>query len=175
MSRNAVVAIALIAMTAAAGCKKQQPPPTPAPAPAVIVEPPPPAPEPPKVETQPRSLERVHFQYDSTSVTSATTASISHNTEILQDFPNTRVEIQGHADERGTTEYNLALGQRRAEAVKERMSRMGVSTTRMSTISYGEERPASRGSNETAWAENRRAEFRVLSHGENEPVEGTVP
>jgi peptidoglycan-associated lipoprotein len=171
MMRNVVVALFVVSMGLSVGCKKQPPPaPTPAPAPAPILEPPAPPPAPPPVVVQPKSMERVQFHFDSTAITSGTTEAISHNTEILQGFPGTRVEIQGHADERGTTEYNLALGQRRAEEVKERMTRMGVGSSRLQTISYGEERPLARTSSEDAWAQNRRAEFRVLSSGQNEPV-----
>ncbi|MBW1877050.1 MAG: OmpA family protein [Deltaproteobacteria bacterium] len=176
MMRKFVVALFVVSMSVSVGCKKQPPPtPTPAPAPAPILEAPAPPPAPPPVVVQPRALERVQFHFDSTAVTGGTTQAITHNAEILQEFPSTRVEVQGHADERGTTEYNLALGQRRAEEVKERVSRMGVSSSRLQTISYGEERPMARTSSEDAWAQNRRAEFRVLASGQNEPVEGTVP
>ena len=117
----------------------------------------------------------MYFGYDSTGVTSDSSSALELDVSILQKNPETRIEIQGHADERGTTEYNLALGQRRAEAVKDRMTRMGIAGSRLATISYGEERPLVSAQNESAWSQNRRAEFRVLSTGSSEAVKGTVP
>jgi peptidoglycan-associated lipoprotein len=174
MRKNAALAaLMLVAIsTTAANCKKKTPEPTPEPAP-VVVTPPPPAPAP--VDTTGTTLKRVYFGFDSTGVTSDSSEALELDVSILQKNPETRIEIQGHADERGTTEYNLALGQRRAEAVKERMTRMGVATSRLATISYGEERPLVSDSNESAWSQNRRAEFRVLSTGSAEAVKGTVP
>ena len=90
----------------------------------------------------------------------------------MSQFPSITVEVQGHADERGTTEYNLALGDRRAEAVRRYMTHAGVPTARISTVSFGEERPLATGSSEVAWAENRRAEFRVVASAEG--VMGTT-
>lgn len=173
MSRKLFVSLMFVTLTATVGACKKPPPPEP------TVQAPPPEP-PPAAEAEPVTastgrLDRVTFQYDSTSMDSSTAKALSSNVEILQANPNTRVEVQGHADERGTTEYNLALGQRRAEAVKERMVRMGISGARLTTISYGEERPLDRASNDAAWASNRRAEFRVLSNGAGESVQGTVP
>jgi len=72
-----------------------------------------------------------------------------------------RVAIEGHADERGTTEYNLALGQQRADAIARHLARLGVAAGRLTTITYGEERPAIEGSDESAWADNRRGELRT--------------
>ena len=77
--------------------------------------------------------------------------------EWLARYPNVRVTIEGHADERGTREYNLALGDRRATAAKNFLAAQGVDTSRMTTISYGKERPAVEGNDEAAWARNRRA------------------
>src|SRR5690606_10258475 len=88
---------------------------------------------------------------------------LQSNSDWLQQNPSSTVQIEGHCDERGTIEYNLALGERRANAAKRYIVRLGVDASRLSTISYGEERPANSGSSESAWAENRRAEFVVLS------------
>jgi peptidoglycan-associated lipoprotein len=74
-----------------------------------------------------------------------------------------RVTIEGHCDERGTVEYNLALGQRRADATRSYLVDLGIESSRLSTISYGEERPFEMGHDETAWHENRRAHFRVVN------------
>jgi peptidoglycan-associated lipoprotein len=75
---------------------------------------------------------------------------------FLKKYPNDQLVIEGHCDERGTREYNLALGERRANAVKDFLVSQGVQVARLKTISYGKERPAVLGSNETAWAQNRR-------------------
>ncbi len=174
MRHNATLAVLIVALGMSLGaCKKKAPiEPTPAPAPAPVVELPPPAPKGPPAG-QGQKLERLYFGYDSVQFEGGSDA-LTRNVEILQKNPETRIEVQGHADERGTTEYNLALGQRRAEAVKDRMVRMGVPSARLSTISYGEERPQVNAANESAYAQNRRAEFRVLSTGASEAVEGTV-
>jgi peptidoglycan-associated lipoprotein len=82
--------------------------------------------------------------------------------EHMKRFNNLRLVIEGHCDERGTAEYNLALGERRARAAYEFMILLGVESPRMQIISYGEERPLDPRSNETAWAQNRRAEFKIL-------------
>ena len=79
--------------------------------------------------------------------------------EAMRQFPDVRIRIEGHADERGTVEYNLALGERRAEAARAYLIDLGIDPDRMTTISYGEERPAVQGSNEAAWSQNRRDEF----------------
>ncbi|ODP36942.1 peptidoglycan-associated lipoprotein Pal [Sphingomonas turrisvirgatae] len=81
----------------------------------------------------------------------------------LTQFPNTRITVEGHADERGTREYNLALGDRRANAAKNYLAARGVSAGRITTISYGKERPIALGSDEASWAQNRRAVTIVLN------------
>ncbi len=116
---------------------------------------------------------KVQFELDQAALSSASMTALQANAAIMQKHPTIRVEIQGHADERGTTEYNLALGEKRARAVKEALSSMGVSDSRLAIVTYGEEKPVASGSNETAWSENRRAEFRVI--GGDETVTGTVP
>lgn len=77
-----------------------------------------------------------------------------------------KIEVQGHCDERGTTEYNMALGERRASAVRNYLTSNGIAGSRIKTVSYGKERPLSQGSDEGAWSQNRRAEFKVLSGGD---------
>jgi peptidoglycan-associated lipoprotein len=106
---------------------------------------------------------RVHFEYDSARLTPDAKAALTANAGILADHPELRVEVQGHADERGTIDYNLALGQRRANTVVGHLLNQGVAPSRLPVITYGEERPLTRGSYETAWAQNRRAEFRIVS------------
>jgi peptidoglycan-associated lipoprotein len=101
----------------------------------------------------------VPFGFDSDTVDSAGMDAVRANAAVLKAQPDRRVEIEGHCDERGTSEYNLALGARRARAVKDAMVGLGVSADRMSTVSYGEELPLCKESTESCWATNRRAHF----------------
>lgn len=105
--------------------------------------------------------DRVFFGYDRYDVSEEARATLDAQAAWLQRYPNLTVTVEGHADERGTREYNLALGERRANAVKNYLVSMGVNAGRLSTISYGKERPAVPGSNETAWAQNRRGVTKV--------------
>lgn len=116
---------------------------------------------------------RVHFETNKAVLTADSMDALTANALILARYPDLRVEIQGHADERGTTDYNLALGQQRAAAVQEYLVGQGIAASRLPLVSFGEERPASAGAGETAWAQNRRAEFRVLAGPEG--VQGTTP
>lgn len=100
--------------------------------------------------------DRVFFAFDSSDLSNQARVTLSNQAAWLRKFPGVRVAIEGHADERGTREYNLALGERRASAVKDYLVALGVAPARVKTISYGKERPAAVGSNETAWAQNRR-------------------
>ena len=84
--------------------------------------------------------------------------------EALREFPEVDVRIEGHADERGTIEYNLALGERRADSARRYLIDLGIDPDRLTTVSYGEERPMTPGSNEAAWADNRRDEFIAASN-----------
>ena len=101
--------------------------------------------------------DRVFFDYDSYSIDDQDRQTLDSQAAWLLRYPNVRVTIEGHADERGTREYNLALGDRRANAAKNYLAARGVSPARMTVISYGKERPEALGSDETAWAQNRRA------------------
>jgi peptidoglycan-associated lipoprotein len=101
--------------------------------------------------------DRVFFEFDSYQLDSAAQSTLTAQAGWLAKYPNVRVTIEGHADERGTREYNLALGERRANSVKNFLAGQGVSAERINIISYGKERPAVEGSNEAAWAQNRRA------------------
>ena len=100
--------------------------------------------------------DRVFFAYDSSALTAAATDSLDTQIAWLKKNPKVSVIVQGHCDERGTREYNLALGERRANAVRNYLVSQGIASDRVSTISYGKERPVVLGSNETAWAQNRR-------------------
>ena len=103
------------------------------------------------------SSDRVFFDTDSHTVDDQARQTLDTQAEWLMRNPGVNVTIEGHADERGTREYNLALGDRRANAAKNYLATRGVSPSRMTVISWGKERPVAEGSNESAWAQNRRA------------------
>jgi len=107
----------------------------------------------------------VLFVTDSFDVDDEARAILNRQVQWLQQYPNVRFTIEGHCDERGTREYNLALGDRRANSVKNFMASAGIPASRISTISYGKERPAAQGSDESAWAQNRRAVTVVIENG----------
>jgi peptidoglycan-associated lipoprotein len=100
--------------------------------------------------------DRVFFGFNKSEINSESADTLKRQAAWMQENGNVTVVVEGHADERGTREYNLALGERRANAVREHLISLGVSAARINTISYGKERPAVLGSNEAAWAQNRR-------------------
>jgi peptidoglycan-associated lipoprotein len=101
--------------------------------------------------------DRVFFDFDRYDLKPAATATLARQAAWLKQYQNRTITIEGHADERGTREYNLALGERRANSVKNYLISQGVSADRIKTISYGKERPVALGHNEAAWSQNRRA------------------
>ncbi len=101
----------------------------------------------------------VYFDFDSTALRSDARAEIEGIAGYLKKNPALQLTIEGHCDEQGTTEYNVALGDRRARAIRDYLARLGIEERRLAVISYGEERPAQSGGDETAWAQNRRGEF----------------
>jgi peptidoglycan-associated lipoprotein len=103
------------------------------------------------------SSDRIFFDTDSSDVDSADQATLQSQATWLGKYPDKRITVEGHADERGTREYNLALGERRANATKNALVTLGVNAARITTISYGKERPEATGSDEDAWSKNRRA------------------
>lgn len=105
--------------------------------------------------------DRVFFGYDQYNLTEEARRTIERQAAWLNQYPNLSVTIEGHCDERGTREYNLALGAKRANAVKSYMVALGIDSSRLSTISYGKERPAVPESNPSAWAQNRRGVTKV--------------
>ncbi|SDF55077.1 peptidoglycan-associated lipoprotein [Limimonas halophila] len=105
--------------------------------------------------------DRVFFAFDKSSLSDEAKQTIERLAAWMRENADTTITIEGHADERGTREYNLALGARRASAVKDYLVALGINPNRLQTVSYGEERPAVLGSNEEAWAKNRRAVFKV--------------
>jgi len=101
----------------------------------------------------------VYFEYDSSRVQGDQVSRIEHNGDFLKQNAGKRVRIEGNCDERGTREYNLALGERRASAAKKYLTSLGVDAGRITTVSWGEEKPLVFGQDEQSWAQNRRADF----------------
>jgi peptidoglycan-associated lipoprotein len=108
----------------------------------------------------------VHFEYDQSDLRPDDRAILDAKVPILQANPSVAIRVGGHTDERGSDEYNLALGQRRAAAAKAYLVQHGIAASRIETISYGEERPVAQGADESAWAQNRRAEFEITAGGQ---------
>ncbi|OQY53175.1 MAG: peptidoglycan-associated lipoprotein [Desulfobacteraceae bacterium 4572_89] len=103
--------------------------------------------------------QNIHFDFDSSELSSMAKTLLKEKAEWMSDNPGIHVTIQGHCDERGTTDYNLGLGERRAMAAKNYLSNLGISNSRLTTISFGEEKPLDAGSSEEAYRKNRRAQF----------------
>lgn len=160
-----LVTSAALALSACAKKAPEQLPPPPqdtTPPPAPTAPPPPPAASGPRPGSQADFLasvasDRVFFDTDKYDIDDADKATLQSQAAWLQKYPQVKVTIEGHCDERGTREYNLALGDRRANAAKNFLASLGVDPSRMTTISYGKERPDALGSDEAAWAKNRRA------------------
>jgi len=113
------------------------------------------------IEEEPIELEDVFFDFDKFSIKDEYKKVLSANADILLAHPEVNILVEGHCDERGTIEYNLALGEKRARAVVDFYLAYGIDTGRLSIVSYGEERPFAHGSTEEAWAKNRRAHMVV--------------
>ena len=176
--RQPVAVLALAAVAALAlSCKKTPPPPPPAP-PPVAPATPPPAPPAPELAAQADEYERlrqmsadeidrlglltdIHFEYDKFDLREGDRQLLSKNAETLKRFDFIKITIEGHCDERGSVEYNLALGERRAKAAFDYLLSLGVEAGRMKTVSYGKEVPLCQESNEDCWARNRRDHFAV--------------
>ena len=105
--------------------------------------------------------EDIHFEFDSSTLTPEAQLILKKKAEWLQNNPGSMSTIEGHCDERGTSEYNIALGDRRATSAKNFLVDLGISASRLTTISYGEERPVDPGKSEEAWAKNRRCHFTI--------------
>lgn len=163
----ALLTISAAVLVSACARKREDLPPPPPP-PATPVPLPEPSAPPPAVGTTavPGSMadfmaragsDRVFFALDRYDLDAEARATLDRQAQWLRQYPAVRATIEGHADERGTREYNLALGERRANAARNYLAAQGVAASRMTVISYGKERPAVEGSNEEAWAQNRRA------------------
>jgi peptidoglycan-associated lipoprotein len=166
--RTLMLALAAVAVLAAGCARKtapvQSPPTPPVTQPTSPSTPPEPAPAPvPTAPSTPAAaftdLAIVHFALDSYSLDDAARAILDKNAKLMRDNPGWTVTVAGHCDERGTAEYNQALGEKRANAVRDYLVGAGVPDSRVKTVSYGKEMPVDEGHDESAWAKNRRAEF----------------
>jgi len=171
--------LALLAAVGLVACGGNPPPAAPPPPPPPAPTPPPPAPTPePTPIPQPSEYDRIkmmsideieraglfeeiHFDYDKADILEGDRASLEKNAATLKKFDYLRITIEGHCDERGTVEYNLALGERRAKAAFDYLASLGVPVDRMKTVSYGKEVPLCSESNEDCWQRNRRGHFTV--------------
>jgi peptidoglycan-associated lipoprotein len=143
------------------------PAPAPVPAPEVRVTPPPPAPAPAPAPAAPAPapapaaspLKDIFFDFDKSNIKDDQKAALNDDVAWLKANPSAKVLIEGHCDERGTVEYNQALGEKRAQAARDYLVAAGINDSRMQVISYGKERPFDPGHDEAAWAKNRRAQF----------------
>jgi peptidoglycan-associated lipoprotein len=139
----------------------------------IIDTPPPPAPDtttkvetpiiPEKPPVPPLQMATIYFDYDKADIRSDARDILSANGRSLTEHPTATIRIEGNCDERGTEQYNLALGEKRANAAREYLVNYGINASRITTISYGEERPVAQGHDENAWSKNRRADFAIQS------------
>lgn len=161
--KNTLLSVGLVLIVAVwfVGCKAAPPPPSPVP-PVTRGELTPPIRAPMGLEFEfAENMKKVFFEFDKSRLTPEARAALEKNAQWLRQHANIKVQIEGHCDERGTIEYNLALGERRSTSVRNYFMSLGVEGGRLFTISYGEERPTTQGHSEAAWAQNRRAEFKI--------------
>jgi peptidoglycan-associated lipoprotein len=177
-SRSWYVAVVGLTFAACGGDPPPPPPPAPAPQP-VAARPAPPADDAAararaaEAERQRRAAElasmrttlaeMIFFDYDRTEIRADSRAILDRKARVLREQPTVSLRIEGHADERGSTEYNLALGSRRADAVRAYLTGVGINASRVQTTTMGEARPLANGSGEANWSRNRRAEFVVTA------------
>jgi peptidoglycan-associated lipoprotein len=184
MRLKSLLCICLVLLMGAAACRKSQPP---------VARPTPPAPPPPVTATRPADppapmrepmpplpsddvsarslddlnrdspLQPIFFYYDSSDVNDAGRATLQANAAVLKKYPTWVITIEGHCDERGTAEYNLALGERRAVAARTYLISLGLDASRLRTVSYGSEFPFDPAHQENAWSRNRRAHFVITA------------
>ena len=161
--------LAIMMVLSLMGCPKDPPPPPPETpevvdtTPVVVEEEPPPPPPPPKPILKETQFQTVYFDLDKFALRGDAKAALDANYALLNEFTDAIVKIEGHCDERGTIEYNMSLGEKRAKSVMDYLTGLGVNASRLSVISYGKERPIDNASNEAAWTKNRRAEFKIIS------------
>ncbi|OCC23648.1 peptidoglycan-associated lipoprotein [Croceicoccus estronivorus] len=159
MRRQLAITVALASAITLAACQSKAPDALP-PQPASSTPPPETGPVPGSQAdfmAQMGGRQVIYFDTDRYNIDSVDAAALQTQAQWLLQYPNKRATIEGHCDERGTRDYNLALGERRANAAKNYLVSLGIDAVRLSTVSYGKERPVALGSNEAAWAKNRRA------------------
>jgi len=180
MNRRHLVALSMGLTLAATACHKK--PPATAPQPVNPPSAPPPAPPPPPPSNNPppppRSdagngdkagprvatmSDRIHFDYDKSDVKPEDTGKLDAKAQLMKQFTALRIRITGHCDERGSDQYNIALGMRRATAAKNYLVQLGIDASRIDVASLGREVPADPGHDEAAWAQNRRDEFEIIA------------
>jgi len=162
---RSVLALSLSLLTLTSlSCRKQAPPveALPARTPVVVAQQAP-APAPAPVVRGPVELASIYYDFDRSDIRADQLPPMRRNAAAMNDDSSLRIRIEGNCDERGTTDYNLALGERRARAARDWLVAQGIAPSRITTVSYGEERPLDSGHNEAAWARNRRSEFRITS------------
>jgi peptidoglycan-associated lipoprotein len=180
MHRSTRLMLVLVSSSLVLGACKKKPAPAPAPAPTAPAERAParPTPTAAPVDTMAaynekvaaarlRLLETIYFEYDADELRDDARESLDAKIAILNANPGLRIRVAGHCDERGSDEYNIALGRRRAEAAKRYLTDRGIDASRIETSSFGRERPAVQGSTEESWSKNRRDEFEITAGGEN--------
>ncbi len=180
---SVILVVPLLFLAFSVGCARRAPRPAPTPGAPTPATPTPPAPIPPTLPTPTPtptvpsdageappgkvvmipSLEDIHFDFDRYHIRSDVRVILEQNGRWLRENPRAKVQIEGHCDEQGTVEYNLALGEKRANSTRDYLISLGIEPHRLSTISYGEEKPLDPSHNEEAWAINRRAHFHKLS------------
>jgi peptidoglycan-associated lipoprotein len=161
--RAGLACLLAIALVTGCGGKKAEPIPDPAPTPAPAPPPPPPpvvTPDPPKIVMQ-GDLSDVFYGFDSAKLEADARNKLTANGGKLLEATDSRITIEGHCDERGTVEYNLALGEQRARTAMDFLVNYGVEANRINIVSYGENKPFAMGHDEASWAKNRRAHFVV--------------
>jgi peptidoglycan-associated lipoprotein len=160
-----------LGVLAVVGCAKPKPTPPPAePPPPTMEQPEPPRAEPPKVDEEALRRQRIqariaevfkpiYFGYDQSTLSAEGQSTLQEIGKLMKEVPEITARVEGHTDERGSNDYNLALGERRAKSVNDYLTSYGIQGTRLSTISYGEEKAAMEGHDEGSWSKNRRVEF----------------
>lgn len=113
-------------------------------------------------EAQLAALTRIYFDFDQYVLSTTARDTLAANATVLKALPGVKIKVEGHCDERGSDQYNIALGERRAQAAMNYLVSLGVNPGQLSTVSFGEEMPLDPGHDETAWAQNRRAEFKPV-------------
>lgn len=174
MRSTSLAVLAAAAMLATACASNPEPEPTPAPVaatPAPAATPPVTPQQPPtqtaapgsKADFAAKATDRVYFDYDQFNLDATDIRSLQGQVAWLKQYPNAKVQVEGHADERGTVDYNIALGARRASSVADYLQAQGIAANRVTTISFGKERPLDPGHDEAAWARNRNAYTNVVT------------